>query len=155
MAGRSFWIVLAVCGIIGTSTVTAYVHTPSVAGPEGKEPEQTEPLVVFILEKDEYQFDDKIKIVMKNVGNRTLHTPTGPVGFTIYDQHNDYVCKGKVGQDEEAALHPGRNVTETWEQSSDTCGDRQAGTYELRADHFRSFNPGEMPVREITILPEN
>lgn len=118
--------------------------------------EKTSPTVTFILEKEEYQLGANIKIVMKNVGEHVLSTPSIPIGFSIYDQDKNLVCSWHGLAEEEGRFPPGDHVTIVWEQSTHACGDNMvAGTYELRADHFFSFNHREMPVHKFTIQPDH
>ena len=118
--------------------------------------DKTPPVVVFILEKEEYQLSDSIKIVMKNVGERVLRTSHSPVSFSIYDQDGNLACSRDMFFGAEDSLLPGGIIIETWELSTNPCsGNMAAGTYEIRADHFASFNHREMPVHKFTILPDH
>lgn len=94
-------------------------------------------VVIFFMDKEEYEIGEEIAITMKNVGTSTLHTGAVPVGFVITNE------KGELGKnfsghyEAVGSFQPGQKITHTWDQKNENDGSQaKPGTYKVSSAFF-------------------
>ncbi|MBI5378167.1 MAG: hypothetical protein HZA82_06040 [Thaumarchaeota archaeon] len=81
-------IIIVICIVIISAAITSIIGLyPTIEN--GEVVMKTPNSILITTDKSEYKIGESILIKMKNIGGNSLETNSMPVGFTVYDDHDN------------------------------------------------------------------